>query len=914
MKTGTVSRTILRPDGVLSAGEQCWRVDPGDILQVLCREPGEGWSASARLWAKATRSALRMIADGRVRPGLIEAEGPTERYATWVIDASDALVQSSILELADELAGLPRCTNERPGGMLSAESIDPATTVHRFLDGVAGWFIPSPGLKFLHGSAPFTGLGAIDDTDAVAAIQRWIDTIDDGCDSTEDGLIVVLALCAPEAGCSTVEGSVRLKHVDTANTVDAEQVWARTEDSPVSSPRLRDRVRRRLRQAGELIPVLEIVGADRDPARFRLDQIDVAKLRGSACDELRSLGIEVAWEADWVHVTAEAVVSSRTDPTQITGRFGLGELLDRRWRYLADNIEIDPAVLTQLRAAELPWIMHHNKWILVDDITREKLLAKWTEEIPVPQGMLEVLSGWVTIDGRSFRCTPVGGLAALLDELRRTDHAAAVAQARRECPIDLYPHQATALAWLLRLADLGFNGLLADDMGLGKTITALAFHLSRRRQDSGKPTLVVAPNWPLIKKWEADIEQFAPGTVVLLYRGPNRSLDPVRRGNCIVLTSYKLVEQGDAGLQDQQWGLVIADEAQEIKNPATFKSRNMRQLRTPARLALTGTPVENHAGELRAILDWCNPGLFGTAAQFHTRCVRPIEDATDSTTREAARQSAHDVVRPFLTRRCKDDPSLGFTLPDLHEYTHSIPLSDCQIGLLDALDHDSRQQLRACSDSPAKGRLAHHVIHSQRKIANSPSHYRGDKLDEVAADLAQVEFESPKLPTLRTLLESIRAAGEAALVFTCYRYPAHLIKVYLAAHKFSTCVYDGHVPPSERTTMVEDMANGRTDVFIATIGTAGVGLDLTRANHVILYERHWNPAVEAQAISRVHRMNQTLSVYVHNLVTANSIEERIEKLVNQKRGLPELFLPDGDIDFDKFTVAELAALANLYRS
>ncbi|WP_237088143.1 SNF2-related protein [Nocardia seriolae] len=383
--------------------------------------------------------------------------------------------------------------------------------------------------------------------------------------------------------------------------------------------------------------MLGVVGADRYLSRFRLDQFEVAKLRGSASDQLRSLGIEVAWEADWVHVTAEVVVSSRTDPTQVTGRFGLGELLDRRWRYLADNIEIDPGVLTQLRAAELPWIMHRNKWILIDDITRDKLLAKWTEEIPVAQGMLEVLSGWVTIGGRSFRCTPVGGLAALIDELRRTDHAAVVAQARRECPIDLYPHQATALAWLLRLADLGFHGLLADDMGLGKTITAIAFHLSDRRPDRGKPTLLVAPNWTLIKKWKDEIETFAPSANALLYRGPNRNLDQTRKGDWIVLTSYKLIEQGDAALQDQRWGLVIADEAQEIKNPATIKARSMRSLHAAVRLALTGTPVENHAGELRAILDWCNPGLFGTAAQFHTRCVRPIEDAVDSASREAAR-------------------------------------------------------------------------------------------------------------------------------------------------------------------------------------------------------------------------------------------------------------------------------------
>ncbi|WP_158660762.1 hypothetical protein [Nocardia seriolae] len=164
------------------------------MLKVLCREPGESWSPSTRLWSKATRSALTMISEGRVRPALIEAQGLRDRFATWVVDVNDACVQSSIRELADELSELPRCTSERRGGVLSPDSIDPVATVQRFLDCVAGQFIPSPGLKFLYGSAPFTGLGAVEDTDAAAAIQRWIDIFDDGNDSTDDGLIVVLVL------------------------------------------------------------------------------------------------------------------------------------------------------------------------------------------------------------------------------------------------------------------------------------------------------------------------------------------------------------------------------------------------------------------------------------------------------------------------------------------------------------------------------------------------------------------------------------------------------------------------------------------------------------------------------------------------------------------------------------------------
>jgi superfamily II DNA or RNA helicase len=913
-----VERTLVGEHG--ETWDARWgRVATGDAIALLSSPSQDGWSTSARLWARVVGLGLDMIGQGRVRPALADTDDRRVRYPTWRVRPFQPEQQQVVHEIATALETSPSILGNWLKGENVRESVDLVRAVRGMLDAVADHFVPSSGRRYVLGPVPFTGAVCLDDPSTITAMQRWIDDLEsDVADASTPeaagGPSLLLTIKPPTSPESPESGAVLTGtlglcpvpgSVDSA--IDADDVW---HEGVVLvglpfGPDLRDRVRRILRLAGRTLPSLEALGADPYPARFCLSAADAAALRGSAAQTLRELGIAVRWDKDWAtHLAVEAVVGPTATP--LTGRLGLGELFDRRWRITADGQVLERAELDRLRAAELPWIMEHNRWILVDDVTREALRRPVVETIPRSQGLLDVLDGWVTINGHVYACTPADGLGALIADLRSTDYEAATRQADDESPITLRPHQARAVAWLTRMSTAGFGCLLADDMGLGKTITTIAFHHSPRRPGRALPTLVICPNEHVMSQWQQEIETRTASTTDI-YWGARRSLSGLE-STTIVLTTYGVVQQSGDELAGVRWGLVVADEAQKIKNMGTGAARWVRTIPSVTRVALSGTPVENRPSELWAILDWCNPDLLGTHAEFHTHYVRPITDAPDADTGRHARDRVQRVLRPFLLRRRKDDPALGLGLLGTHETTHVIWPSDRQRGMLEALENDNREQLKQAHRSTT-GQLAQTVIHQQRQITNSPAHYLMLPVDAADFDPVAVEAETPKLARLRTLLEPLRNSDERVLVFTHYVYPAEMIAVFLRSLGYRVGLYTGRVSEDDRKTLVAEFTEADTQILVATITTAGIGLDLTRANHVVHFERHWNPAIEAQATDRAYRMGQTRVVHVHYLVTRNSIEDRIAVLLASKRDLADLYLPDDELDFNQLTATELVSLA-----
>ncbi|MFG2620662.1 DEAD/DEAH box helicase, partial [Streptomyces sp. NPDC048507] len=333
-----------------------------------------------------------------------------------------------------------------------------------------------------------------------------------------------------------------------------------------------------------------------------------------------------------------------------------------------------------------------------------------------------------------------------------------------------------------------------------------------------------------------------------------------------------------------------------VKNPHSATARALRTIPSPARVALTGTPVENNLSELWALLDWTTPGLLGGPGAFRTRYAGPVESGRDPGA--AARLAA--LVRPFLLRRKKSDPGILPELPPRTETDHAVPLSREQAALYEAV---VRETLAAIAQTDGMGRrgLVVKLLTSLKQICNHPAQYTGE----------HPGGSSGKLELLDELLDTILAEGGSVLVFTQYVTMARLLEKHLTTRGITTQLLHGGTPVPRREELVDRFQSGEVPVFLLSLKAAGTGLNLTRAGHVIHYDRWWNPAVEDQATDRAHRIGQTQPVQVHRIITEGTVEDRIADMLHAKRALADAVLGTGESALTELTDAELAELVSL---
>ena len=408
--------------------------------------------------------------------------------------------------------------------------------------------------------------------------------------------------------------------------------------------------------------------------------------------------------------------------------------------------------------------------------------------------------------------------------------------------------------------------------------------------------------------------------------------DPAAPLPGFVLTTYGTLRTSTAQLASVHWGLAVADEAHHAKNPRSATAQALRTLQASARVALTGTPVENNLSELWALLDWTTPGLLGPLATFRARYARAVEGAVEyavaSGAEDAGRSAGGEeadatarlarLVRPFLLRRRKSDPGVAPELPPRTVTDHLVPLSREQAGLYAAAVRETLDLIEA-SDGMARRGLVMRLLTALKQICNHPAQY----LHRTAAGDAAAATRSGKLELLDELLGTILAEGASALVFTQYVEMARLIEAHLAARGVPAQLLHGGTPVAQREAMVERFQEGRVPVFLLSLKAGGTGLNLTRASHVVHYDRWWNPAVEDQATDRAHRIGQTRPVQVHRLIAEGTVEERVAQLLESKQALADAVLGgdagEGDGEADGADIARAltelsdAALADLVR-
>jgi SNF2 family DNA or RNA helicase len=421
--------------------------------------------------------------------------------------------------------------------------------------------------------------------------------------------------------------------------------------------------------------------------------------------------------------------------------------------------------------------------------------------------------------------------------------------------------------------------------------------------------------------WEAEIERFAPGVAVRRFHGSSRDLGgfetlagarPSTTGpttgpndeangedHGFVLTTYGTMRRDHATLATVPWDLVVADEAQHIKNATSSTARNLRTIDSQCRVALTGTPVENNLTELWAILDWATPGLLGSRGAFRKVWAAPIESGADP---RVARRFAQ-LVEPFLLRRRKSDPGIAPELPAKTETDHVISLTREQVVLYEALVRESMDRIERSDEVTRRG-LVLALLTGLKQICNHPAHY----LRQAGGRL---KGRSEKLDLCDELIGTILSENGSVLVFTQYVAMARLLERHFAAASIPTLFLHGGTPVRAREQMVREFQAGEAPVFLLSLKAGGTGLNLTRADHVIHFDRWWNPAVEDQATDRAHRIGQTRAVQVHRLLTEGTIEQRISLLLQRKRTLAESVLGSGEVALTELSNEELRDLVTL---
>ncbi|WAA09686.1 DEAD/DEAH box helicase [Fervidibacillus albus] len=487
----------------------------------------------------------------------------------------------------------------------------------------------------------------------------------------------------------------------------------------------------------------------------------------------------------------------------------------------------------------------------------------------------------------------------------------------------LRPYQEKGMGWLYFLRQHRFGACLADDMGLGKTIQLIAYLLLvKEREANANPALIICPT-SVLGNWQKELERFAPNLRVYLHYGPNRAKgqdfkkrffektgDVAERkrevdGNSIcdvemeqpslrskadlansgktdgkidvVLTTYGLAHLDFEELADVRWGSIVLDEAQNIKNADTKQSRAIRKLQGVHHIALTGTPMENRLAELWSIFDFINKGYFGSLAQFQKRFILPIERDHD----EGKIEQLQRLIRPFLLRRTKRDEEVELNLPDKLEQKEYCPLTVEQAALYEQLVNDTFDEMQQLSEFERKG-LVLRLLGKLKQLCNHPALY----LKETDVLKEDIVHRSAKMEKLTELVETILDQGERGLIFTQYIDMGKMIQTVLEqTYKVNVPFLNGRMQKQKRDELIAAFQKGEYPFLLLSLKAGGTGLNLTAANHVIHFDRWWNPAVENQATDRAYRIGQKRFVHVHKFITTGTLEEKIDKMIEKKQAL-----------------------------
>jgi superfamily II DNA or RNA helicase len=872
------------------------------LPELVCLDPADQRvRRSVAVWAAAATAGAGLVARGRLLP-TVTADG-ADAWRAGPLDAADLAWLRELAACFPAAAHALAVPGSRPMRLRSPESL-----VRDLWDAIADTVVRTSAARYAASSPAFA-------TPALTDVSDLAEWLGDASDGLAAGARLGLRVEPVEAGdedepdeaeeaedgsCAGPQFRIVLQLRSTAEetlVVDAADLWDQPERVLARfGPEAETDLLLALRRGAAVWPPLGGVLEQARPAAISLDDGDLSDLLGGVAEDLAGAGIEVLWPSSLLSdgLKLQAVVSP---PGKVTeAGFSLEALLEFRWQLTLGGELLDPDEINEIAEAKRPLIRLRGRWVTLDPALLERLRRPPRARMAAMEAVGAVLAGSAEVDGEMVTVVAEGAVAGLAERLAGLAAEPPALLPPPGLEATLRPYQLRGLSWLAAMCEAGVGGCLADDMGLGKTIQVIALHLHRRAAAAG-PTLVVCPA-SLLGTWEREIRRFAPGLPVRRYHGGGRHVRALATDE-VVLVTYGVVLRDAAELAGVGWGLVVADEAQHAKNPLSRTARELRVLPSAARVALTGTPVENRLSELWAILDWTTPGLLGHLESFIRRMAIPVERHRDP--EATARLSA--VVRPFLLRRRKSDPGIAPELPAKTETDLLVPLTAEQVTLYEAVVRETMEAI-ATRQGIERAGLVFKLLTSLKQICNHPAQYL--KQNETA-----VAGRSGKLAAFDELIDVIVTAGDSMLVFTQYTEMATLLQQHLDARGIRSLFLHGGIPVRRREEMVEEFQAGTVPVFLLSLRAGGTGLTLTRATHVVHYDRWWNPAVEDQATDRAYRIGQDQPVQVHRLVAEGTLEDRIAALLEKKRELAEAVVGAGEGWIANLSDDELSQLVTL---
>ena len=620
--------------------------------------------------------------------------------------------------------------------------------------------------------------------------------------------------------------------------------------------------------------------------------------------------------------------SATSSKTQAKSYFGFEQLVEYQYELAIGDEIVSAKEWEQLVNAKAPLVKFRGEWIELDRDKMQEMLTFWQKQGQGTSAMSLIDLMKLTATDPDWEVDRNSTLSEMLSKLQDKQQFEPI-ENPPQLNGTLREYQKRGVAWLQYLESLGLNGCLADDMGLGKTVQIIA-RLVNERAAIGEvtqptkakkttktakskkvvpavvsindipPTLLIAPT-SVVGNWQKEIEKFAPHLRAIVHHGSDRTqnaqaFQDICQTHDLIITSFTLIRKDEAMFSSMNWHRIVIDEAQNIKNPKAAQTKAILKLEAKHRLALTGTPVENRLLDLWSIFNFLNPNYLGKEAQFKKSFETPIQKNNDQIQAGVLKK----LVEPFILRRVKTDQSIIKDLPDKIEQKLYTNLTKEQASLYEVVVRDVEKQLNEVEGIQRKGLILSTLL-KLKQICNHPRQFLQDGSDFTTE-------RSHKLSRLSEMMEEVISEGESILIFTQFTEIGDALEKYVRQKlHYNTYYIHGGTNRDKRERMITEFQDPETEpsVFILSLKAGGVGITLTKANHVFHFDRWWNPAVEDQATDRAFRIGQKKNVFVHKFITIGSLEERIDQMIEDKKklagaivGADESWLTE--LDNDKF--------------
>jgi SNF2 family DNA or RNA helicase len=712
---------------------------------------------------------------------------------------------------------------------------------------------------------------------------------------------------------------------DRSLLVPAERVWKERSSTLTFLKRKfenpQERLLADLGKAMRLFPAIEESLKTARPMELRLNTEQAYTFLRESAPLLEQSGFGVLVPPWWSKPTARLGVKlklkSKAGAKEGSGLLGLDSIVQYDWTIAVGDTNLSVSEFEKLVNLKVPLIQIRGQWVELRPEEIEAAIAFFKKKhgngnmtlgeamrIGLGQEASEVGLPVMDIEGD-------GWIADLLDKLTENAKISTLSTPSTFHGV-LRPYQVKGVSWLAFLRQFGFGACLADDMGLGKTIQLISLLLHDREQAAKQngtslgPSLLICP-MSIVGNWHKELLRFAPSLRAMIHHGHERLVGEAfaweAKEHDVVITTYSLALRDKEHLAPIDWEYVVVDEAQNIKNEAAKQTQAIKSLKARHKIALTGTPVENRLSELWSIMEFLNPGYLGSATEFRKKFALPIERYHEKERAEVLKR----LIQPFVLRRLKTDKAIIADLPDKMEMKVFCNLTQEQASLYEATVKDMLQQIEESEGIQRKG-LVLSTLLKLKQICNHPAQF--------IADGSSLPGRSGKLARLQEMLEEVLAAGDKALIFTQFAEMGTMLRSYLQETLGCEVLFlHGGTPKKQRDIMVQRFQQERhgPSLFILSLKAGGVGLNLTAANHVFHFDRWWNPAVENQATDRAFRIGQKKNVQVHKFLCIGTLEERIDMMIEKKRGLAESIVGSGENWLTEMSTDELKELFALSR-